>query len=123
MALGLEGKDLEKILKSINPNFGGKIVKNVKESTAATEELKRKQEALNKAYKDFHPEHVMTGLERLGKIAGIAGSISMVINSIKSLQNAFSEDVDMTPMERVSTILMGLSMLVPGLISAFSAAR
>ena len=121
--LKIDAKDLDKVFESLNPDFAKKLKELLKQGSQATDELRKKQEQLNNAYNNFHPEHVMTGVERLGKIAGLAGSVSMMMSSINSLKNALSGDVEMSSWERASTIMMSMSMLLPSLISAWGSAR
>jgi len=54
----------------------------------------------------------------IAKAAAAAGSISMVIFSLKSLFTTLA-DPDTSGLEKLSTVLMSVSMIVPSTISAF----
>jgi hypothetical protein len=87
-------------------------------SLAANEEKAAKQaRTLQNLFNNFNPKHVVRMSEAFGSLGSMLGSVSMLMNSLKSLANALSPDVDMTPWERVSAVIMGLSMAIPGAIS------
>jgi hypothetical protein len=62
---------------------------------------------------------MVTGLERIAASAAAFGQISMMATSLRSTFNALSSEVEMSLGERITTVLMGISMLVPATIGAF----
>lgn len=113
----IEGKQFGKVLKS----FHGKAIDNISADINKLAENERKAAAqardLEKLLNNFNPKHVIRMSEAFGSLVGILGNISMLMNSLKSIGNALSPDVDMTMWERISTIFMGLSMSVPAAMS------
>jgi len=60
---------------------------------------------------------MMSGVEVFSKISAAGMQAAMVINSVKSIISAW-QDEDMDPLEKFTTTLMGISMIVPGVISS-----
>lgn len=117
----IETKDLEKYLKSIGypeeklQNY----LKLLKEQKQNTKEAAEAQETLNNAVKNFKPQHKIAFSEGLVSLASACGSAVMALESLKSIMETIS-DPESTRWEKFSAVLMGFSMIVPSLMSAFS---
>lgn len=117
----IETKDLEKYLKSIGypeeklQNY----LKLLKEQKQNTKEAAEAQETLNNAVKNFKPQHKIAFSEGLVSLASACGSAVMALESLKSIMETIS-DPEATRWEKFSAVLMGFSMIVPSLMSAFS---
>lgn len=117
----IETKDLEKYLKSIGypeeklQNY----LKLLKEQKQNTKEAAEAQETLNNAVKNFKPQHKIAFSEGLVSLASACGSAVMALESLKSIMETIS-DPEATKWEKFSAVLMGFSMIVPSLMSAFS---
>lgn len=83
----------------------------------SAENLANSQNHLNTALASFNPQHMMSGVEVFSKISAAGMQAAMVINSVKSIISAW-QDEDMDPLEKFTTTLMGISMIVPGVISS-----
>ena len=114
----IEGEELKEILDKMG---AGGQVKNLEELYKRlhkdTEKLTESQERLNNAFKNFNPQHLMSGVEVFSKISAAGMQAAMVINSVKSIISAW-QDEDMDPLEKFTTTLMGIGMIVPGAISS-----
>lgn len=117
----IETKDLEKYLKSIGypeeklQNY----LKLLKEQKQNAKEAAEAQETLNNAVKNFKPQHKIAFSEGLVSLASACGSAVMALESLKSIMETIS-DPEATRWEKFSAVLMGFSMIVPSLMSAFS---
>lgn len=117
----IETKDLEKYLKSIGypeeklQNY----LKLLKEQKQNAKEAAEAQETLNNAVKNFKPQHKIAFSEGVVSLASACGSAVMALESLKSIIETVS-DPEATGWEKFSAILMGFSMIVPSLMSAFS---
>ena len=96
-----------------------KLKAKSKELADTTEKTSKIQQALNNAVLNFNPKHIITGTEAFAKLASVGMQVSMVINSIKSAINAIT-DKDMSPIERITTILMSVGMAAPAALGALS---
>lgn len=117
----IETKDLEKYLKSIGypeeklQNY----LKLLKEQKQNAKEAAEAQETLNNAVKNFKPQHKIAFSEGIVSLASACGSAVMALESLKSIIETVS-DPEATGWEKFSAVLMGFSMIVPSLMSAFS---
>lgn len=117
----IETKDLEKYLKSIGypeeklQNY----LKLLKEQKQNAKEAAEAQETLNNAVKNFKPQHKIAFSEGVVSLASACGSAVMALESLKSIMETIS-DPESTRWEKFSAVLMGFSMIVPSLMSAFS---
>lgn len=117
----IETKDLEKYLKSIGypeeklQNY----LKLLKEQKQNAKEAAEAQETLNNAVKNFKPQHKIAFSEGIVSLASACGSAVMALESLKSIMETVS-DPEATRWEKFSAVLMGFSMIVPSLMSAFS---
>ena len=102
MGAGGQVKNLEELYKRLHKD---------------TEKLTESQERLNNAFKNFNTQHLMSGVEVFSKISAAGMQAAMVINSVKSIISAW-QDEDMDPLEKFTTTLMGIGMIVPGAISS-----
>ena len=59
----------------------------------------------------------MSGVEGLTKIASAGMQAGIVLNSMKTMINTLTND-DMDPFEKITTSLMSIGMIVPGVISS-----
>lgn len=116
----IPAKDLEKILGKLGQ---GKNVNNLKKNYKTLgndlERLKQKQIELNESANKFNPTHVVTGIERISKTAAGLGQLAMTVSSIRSMFAAWNND-DLSFGEKLTTTLMSISMIVPGVIGMFN---
>lgn len=84
------------------------------------EKLKDKQNQINNAFANFNPSHVMTIPEIFSKSASAIMQAAMMFNSIKTLLQTWADE-DMDPMEKFTTSLMTVGMIVPGVMSGIQA--
>ena len=110
---------LKLILKSLDGKKFLDLEQNADALSKKQKELLNIQKQLNAAFGQFNPTHTVTGLERVATSAAALGQVSMMITSLRSAFNALSKDSDMSFGERITTILMSVSMLVPSVIGAF----
>lgn len=116
----IKTEDFQKIAKKLNfGSYGQKLDSSFKAFGETQKNLIKRQELLNKLILNFKPEHVVTGIERLTRAASMLGSISMTINSFKSMIQALNNE-DMSFGEKLSTVLMSISMIVPSTVSVLS---
>ena len=109
-------------VKKIMESFGfsdefEEYSRGVKIVNQELEKLRQKQAQINQIVKDFNPTHVVTGLERVTQTAAGLGQIAMLIQSIRSIFDAWNND-DLSFGEKLTTTLMGLSMIIPSLIGS-----
>ena len=121
----IPAKDLEKILSKMGQKSN---VKNIRDQyqnlNKDSETLRQNQERLNAAINGFKPQHMSSGLEGIAKTAAGLGQVSMAIQSIRSMVQAWNND-DLSFGEKLTTTMMSISMLVPsvtGAIKSFAAA-
>ena len=110
---------LKLILKSLDGKKFLDLEQNIDALSKKQKELLNIQKQLNAAFAQFNPTHVVNGIERLAASAAALGQISMIITSLRSAFDALNEETDMTFGERITTILMSFSMLVPAVIGSF----
>ena len=110
---------LKLILKSLDGKKFLELENNADALSKKQQELLNIQKQLNAAFASFNPTHMVTGLERIAASAAAFGQISMIATSLRSTFNALSSEVEMSLGERITTVLMGISMLVPATIGAF----
>jgi hypothetical protein len=76
----IPAQDLEKILTKLGQGKTVKTIKNgYKDLGKATEDLRRKQEAVNRAVSQFNPKHQISGIEALTKTAAGFSSLAMAV--------------------------------------------
>jgi hypothetical protein len=105
---GIDTAPLEELKRKLN------------EANNATRDAARTQEELNRQRDNFNKKlTVSTGsfANAIGAIGQYAGSIMSAVSAFKMLTDAFREGA--SPMERITGILMGLSMLLPIVSQAF----
>ena len=128
----IPAKDLEKVLNKLGQN---KYTKNAvqgydelrqkiqqvqnksKEYQQSLEQTKKKQQELNSFMSNFNPTHVVTGIERVTQAAAGLGQTAMLIQSFRSLIEAWNND-DLTFGEKLTTSFMSISMIVPSAMGA-----
>lgn len=133
----IPAKDLEATLKRLGQ---GKYVANLqkgyadvaKKTKAAskatedyakdTDELAKRQERVNAAFKAFKPEHKIGALEAITKTAGGLGQVAMAATSLRSAFSALANE-DLSFGEKLTTFIMGMSMAIPSLISGITAVK
>lgn len=115
----ISGKDLEKILKKMGQGASvTKIKKSYKDLAKEMEQLKQKQEAVNRAVKEFNPKHISGKIESITKVAAGFGQVAMSIQSARSMLETWNNE-DMTTGEKLVSTLMSISMIVPSIIGSF----
>ena len=115
----IEGQDLAKILNNMGEGKSVRAMQQAyKELQTDTEKLKQQQEQLNAAFAAFNPTHIVTGIERITATASLMGQVAMMATSLRSIFQAWSND-DLSFGEKLTTTLMSLSMIIPGVLSAY----
>lgn len=94
-----------------------KIDASYKNLNKSQQKLKDAQNRVNQAFQDFNPQHLMSGVEGLTKIASAGMQAGMVISSIKTMITSLADE-NMDPFEKITTSLMSVGMIVPGIISS-----
>lgn len=115
--LNLNAETTARILKTLGQNVN---VAKIDEAAEAMRRLKTTTDAINQSIQSFNPTHMITGLERITALAASAGQIAMLGTSMRSLVEAFDSDSTATFGERLTQVLMSLSMMVPAFTSLWS---
>ena len=109
-------------IKKIMETFGfseqfEQYASGAKKVNSELEKLRQKQAQINQVVKDFNPTHIVTGLERITQTAAGLGQIAMIIQSFRSMIDAWNND-DLSFGEKLTTTFMSISMFVPSAIGA-----
>lgn len=111
--------DLEKILRKMGQGKNvDDLVRNYKKLGKETQELKQKQDAVNRAVKEFNPKHISGKIESITKVAAGFGQVAMSIQAARSMLETWNNE-DMTTGEKLVSTLMSISMIVPSIIGSF----
>lgn len=117
----IEGKELKELLKNMDESDAIKKLEQLyKNAGVHAQSLNDKQQQLNNAFANFNPSHVMTIPEIFSKSASAIMQAAMMFNSIKTLLQTWADE-DMDPMEKFTTSLMTVGMIVPGVMSGIQA--
>lgn len=124
----INGKDAADVLEKMGRSVSApmKQAKNdvqaqgkaLKQYRQIAEEARRSQEKLNNAIENFNPKHNIPFTETVMSWASAFGSAAMAISSLTSIIDTLS-DPDTSAWEKFSSLLMGISMLVPSITSAY----
>ena len=115
----ISAADLEKILRRFGQGKNvGQIIAQYRNLEKEQDLLKEKQEAINRAMQGFNPKHVASKIESISKTAAGLGQVVMGLNSIKSAFVALGNE-DLSAGEKLSTVIMSLSMAIPSLVAGF----
>lgn len=120
----VDANQLERILRMLGQ---GKTVDNIKNKfeqaskaqvkfDEAGEKVTKTQNKVNEAVKAFNPKHIISGSEAFMKLASVAGQAAMAFNSVKSIFTTLNNE-DISGIEKFTTVLMSVSMLIPTVIS------
>ena len=113
-------KNFNKVMKNFGENNNvKKIDAAYKDFNKTQEQSKEAQDRVNAAFASFNPQHMMSGVEALTKITSAGTQAAMIINSIRTIMRAWTDE-NMDPMERFTTTLMSIGMIIPGVISSIS---
>ena len=115
---GKEAEALSKGFRKLDPKKFKALEDQSKKTGKALDDLKKKQEGVNKSVKEFDPKHTATGLEKITAAAAGFGQVAMMIGSFKSMVSALNDE-DMSFGDKLATVLTSVSMLVPSVIGAF----
>ena len=116
----IEGKDLAKVLNIMGEGRQVREMQRAFSSLGKTQkELTQAQNQFNQAFQNFHPEHLVSGVEVFSKMAAGAMQASMAINSLKSIFATIDDD-SISPFEKITSILLSFGTIVPSAISAFN---
>ena len=114
-------KKLNKVMRDFGEGNNAKKIKIAYEDLHKTQvKTEEAQKRVNDAFANFNPSHVMTIPEIFSKSASAGMQAAMVLNSIKTLLQTWTDE-DMDPMEKFTTSLMTVSMIVPGVMSGIQA--
>ncbi len=111
-------KALDKALDQIN-GLDPKTREDIKALIEQQIELDQRIKNTNQSASQLSFAHAITGLEALTSVAAAFGNIVTIVNSIQSVFNAW-KNPDLSPWEKISTTLMGISMTVPAVIAGFT---
>ena len=109
---GINGKDFATVLKEINPQRYMQLRENANKTSKELQRLKTAQDAVNRAIKQFKPEHAISGLEMITKTAGSFSSLAMAVQSVRSAFQAWQND-DLSIGEKITTSLISFGMVIP----------
>lgn len=112
----IEAKDFAKVLKEINPKRYQELETNANKTNKALEELEKKQQAVNRAINAFKPEHTVSGIESITKLASGLGQVAMAAQSVRSIFQAWAND-DLSFGEKLMTSLTSIGMIIPSVMS------
>ena len=117
----IEGIDLKELLEKMGESKQVKQLEKEYSNLGKQQKLlEDQQNKLNSAFNNFNPSHVMTIPEIFSKSASAMMQAAMVFNSIKTLLQTWADE-DMDPMEKFTTSLMTVGMIVPGVMSGIQA--
>ena len=103
-------------------NFGLKInelSKQIGPASRNMSELITRTKNLSDVANGFNITHVQRGIETITRSAAAAGSIAMLTSSFKNLFSTL-QDSNASGLEKFSSILMSISMIIPSAITGFS---
>ena len=112
----IETKDFAKFLRAIHGKEIDEISMKMKQLRTNTQQAEAKARTLQKLFNEFNPMHTIRMSEALGSLTGMMSNAVMIGNSLKSMFNAITNP-DLSGWERFSTILTGLTMIIPSTIS------
>ena len=112
----IETKDFAKFLRAIHGKEIDEISMKMKQLRTNTQQAEAKARTLQKLFNEFNPMHTIRMSEALGSLTGMMSNAVMIGNSLKSMFNAITNP-DLSGWERFSTILTGLTMIIPSAIS------
>ena len=112
----IETKDFAKFLRAIHGKEIDEISMKMKQLRTNTQQAEQKARTLQKLFNEFNPTHTIRMSEALGSLTGMMSSAVMIGNSLKSMFNAITNP-DLSGWDRFSTILTGLTMIIPSTIS------
>lgn len=118
----ISAKDLIRIFQQLDGKRFKTVAGNADLLAKKQKELKTLQDELNATFNSFNPTHMVTGIERITMSAAAFGQVAMAASALRSAWNALTSE-DMSWGERVTTILMSISMLVPSVISAYNSLK
>ena len=133
----IPAQDLEKILsklgqgdyvKSLNSGYDNvnksmkKANKSAKELEESTKKLRKAQEQLNKKFDAFDPKHKAKAIESFTKAASGLGQVASAASSLRSAFAALNNE-DMDFGEKMTSMIMGLTMAIPMLISGLNGVK
>lgn len=113
----LEGKDFKNVLKAFQDNKDvNKFSSNVDALADKIKKLNGNKEALDQLMDSFKPAHVVSTTEAVASLASSLGSVATIGNTIKSLGETITNP-DLSGWEAFSSIMIGLTSLVPTVTS------
>ena len=113
----ITSENYQGVLRDLFGTKADPLIREFEELIANGAESKDITERLQQLINNFNPTHVVRTSEAFGAMAGMAGTAAMAINSIKSLISTL-ENPDASGWEKLASILMAFSMIVPGISSA-----
>lgn len=106
----------EKILSSIHGDKIHTLVGNMQDYNSTINEANSKTNILKTMLNEFQPIHVVRMSEAFSALGGMMGNVVTIGRSIKSAFDALSNP-DLSGWEKFSTVLMSISMIIPGITS------
>ena len=111
--LTINAEDFERILREIYGNQAiDKLKAETKEYNSNLERSTSLAEKFRKTLAEFKVDHVVKGSEAFAAFGGALGSVSMALTSLSSIWNTI-KDPDTSGWEKMTSILMSMSMLLP----------
>ena len=113
----IDGSQLAKTIQEMNPKSFQELEVILKRLKKEESELITVNEQLVNSLNNFNPTHFISGIERIAATASMMGQIAMMSSSIASMVSAWNNE-DLSFGEKLTTTLMSMSMLIPGVISS-----
>lgn len=113
----ISAKDQVTILKELNGINFEQLQAKIDALKQGQNDLAEKTSMVKKLLNEFSPQHTVKTSEALGSLAGMAGSAVMSVNSLVSAFKSLGNE-DLSPWQRFSGFIMGISMAVPAAMSA-----
>lgn len=110
-------EELPKVLRSLD--FPEKVIKEMENFKGTSEEANKKLEQLMKNSKSLEFKPKVSGVQTLTSLASAAGSVAMAFNTLKSTWETIN-DPDVSGWEKVSSVVMSISMMVPSVLSSIN---
>ena len=88
----------------------------ISQYTKNAKQAEQQTTALQNILNSFSPGHIVRTSEALGALGGLAGNVYSVVRSFVSVIDSLSNP-DLSGWEKFGSVLMGVSMIIPGVIS------
>lgn len=111
----IKGQDVNQVLTNLSQTDLNKLIETFDILGAQGDEVEETTSTIKELLDSFNPQHTVRITEALGSLAGLAGNIVSVGRGISSIVDAAFGDNDLSVWERFSSILFGISTIIPGI--------